>query len=281
MKPAPERALLTSRRRSSCASSHRRGRGSSGAGRERRRRRHRRRPRRRLQDGIPQPPVVHRAVPGRGDGVGGILRDVFNDGARPIAVLDPLFFGDPKAPRMHGLIDGVVRGVGGYGNCIGIPTVGGSTFFHPSYDAGTSSSTSWRSASSATNGFSRRRPRGRQPGPLRRLEDRTRRHPRRLDGVRRLRRRERPSAARRSRWATRSPRSSSSRRSSRSSKGRRRRDRSRTWGPRGSPHLVRDVRARRRRDAPRPRPGADAPRVGDEPLRALMCSPSRRSGCSS
>src|SRR5213596_4198356 len=64
-------------------------------------------------------------------GVGGILRDVFTMGARPIALLDPLFFGHPKAPRMHGLIDGVVRGIAGYGNCIGIPTVGGSTFFHP------------------------------------------------------------------------------------------------------------------------------------------------------
>src|SRR5213596_679371 len=68
---------------------------------------------------------------GAATGVGGILRDVFTMGARPIALLDPLFFGHPKAPRMHGLIDGVVRGIAGYGNCIGIPTVGGSTFFHP------------------------------------------------------------------------------------------------------------------------------------------------------
>ena len=71
---------------------------------------------------------------GAATGVGGILRDVFTMGARPIALLDPLFFGDPKAPRMHALIDGVVRGIGGYGNCIGIPTVGGMTFFHPAYD---------------------------------------------------------------------------------------------------------------------------------------------------
>jgi phosphoribosylformylglycinamidine synthase II len=71
---------------------------------------------------------------GAATGVGGILRDVFTMGARPIALLDPLFFGDPKAPRMHGLVDGVVRGIAGYGNCIGIPTVGGSTFFHPSFD---------------------------------------------------------------------------------------------------------------------------------------------------
>lgn len=71
---------------------------------------------------------------GAATGVGGILRDVFTMGARPIALLDPLFFGDPKAARMHALVDGVVRGIGGYGNCIGIPTVGGMTFFHPAYD---------------------------------------------------------------------------------------------------------------------------------------------------
>src|SRR5258706_11948066 len=71
---------------------------------------------------------------GAATGVGGILRDVFTMGARPIALLDPLFFGSPSAPRMHGLVDGVVRGIAGYGNCIGIPTVGGSTFFHPSFD---------------------------------------------------------------------------------------------------------------------------------------------------
>jgi phosphoribosylformylglycinamidine synthase len=71
---------------------------------------------------------------GAATGVGGILRDVFTMGARPIAVLDPLFFGDPAAPRMHGLVDGIVRGIAGYGNCVGVPTVGGSTFFHPAYD---------------------------------------------------------------------------------------------------------------------------------------------------
>ncbi|MGE5345816.1 MAG: phosphoribosylformylglycinamidine synthase subunit PurL [Acidithiobacillales bacterium] len=71
---------------------------------------------------------------GAATGVGGILRDVFTMGARPVAVLDPLFFGNPAAPRMHDLIDGVVRGIGGYGNCIGVPTVGGMTFFHAAYD---------------------------------------------------------------------------------------------------------------------------------------------------
>ncbi|MEO6326151.1 MAG: phosphoribosylformylglycinamidine synthase subunit PurL [Thermoanaerobaculia bacterium] len=71
---------------------------------------------------------------GAATGVGGILRDIFTMGARPIALLDALFFGMPKAPRMHDLIDGVVRGIAGYGNCIGIPTVGGMTMFHPAYN---------------------------------------------------------------------------------------------------------------------------------------------------
>src|SRR5674476_931889 len=68
---------------------------------------------------------------GAATGVGGILRDVFTMGARPLAILDGLFFGNLAAPRMRDLVDGVVRGIGGYGNCIGVPTVGGMTFFHP------------------------------------------------------------------------------------------------------------------------------------------------------
>ncbi|MFP3941646.1 MAG: phosphoribosylformylglycinamidine synthase subunit PurL [Thermoanaerobaculia bacterium] len=71
---------------------------------------------------------------GAATGVGGILRDVFTMGARPVAVMDSLFFGRISAPRMRHLVDGVVRGVGDYGNCVGIPTVGGQTTFHPSYD---------------------------------------------------------------------------------------------------------------------------------------------------
>src|SRR5438046_4421082 len=66
-------------------------------------------------------------------GVGGILRDIFTMGARPIACLDSLRFGELGAPRMKYLVDGVVRGIGGYGNCIGIPTVGGETSFHRGY----------------------------------------------------------------------------------------------------------------------------------------------------
>jgi len=71
---------------------------------------------------------------GAATGVGGILRDVFTMGARPIACMDSLSFGRIEAPRMRSLIDGVVRGIGDYGNCVGIPTVGGETRFHSCYD---------------------------------------------------------------------------------------------------------------------------------------------------
>jgi phosphoribosylformylglycinamidine synthase II len=71
---------------------------------------------------------------GAATGVGGILRDIFTMGARPIACLDSLRFGSLDAPRMKYLVDGVVRGIAGYGNCIGVPTVGGETSFHPSYN---------------------------------------------------------------------------------------------------------------------------------------------------
>jgi phosphoribosylformylglycinamidine synthase subunit PurL len=71
---------------------------------------------------------------GAATGVGGILRDVFTMGARPIANLNALRFGAIDAPRMRHLVKGVVAGIGGYGNCVGVPTVGGETIFHPSYN---------------------------------------------------------------------------------------------------------------------------------------------------
>ena len=71
---------------------------------------------------------------GAATGVGGILRDVFTMGARPIANLNALRFGDPKNPRTRGIVDGVVRGIGGYGNCVGVPTVGGEINFHPAFN---------------------------------------------------------------------------------------------------------------------------------------------------
>ena len=71
---------------------------------------------------------------GAATGVGGILRDVFTMGARPIANLNALRFGDPNHPKTRSLIEGVVAGIGGYGNCVGIPTVGGEVNFHPAYN---------------------------------------------------------------------------------------------------------------------------------------------------
>jgi phosphoribosylformylglycinamidine (FGAM) synthase-like enzyme len=71
---------------------------------------------------------------GAATGVGGILRDVFTMGARPIALLDALRFGDPTHPRTPHLVKGVVHGVGSYGNCVGVPTVGGDVVFDPCYD---------------------------------------------------------------------------------------------------------------------------------------------------
>jgi len=71
---------------------------------------------------------------GAATGVGGILRDVFTMGARPVANMNALRFGRPDHPKMKHLVQGVVAGIGGYGNCVGVPTVGGDTNFHPSYD---------------------------------------------------------------------------------------------------------------------------------------------------
>jgi phosphoribosylformylglycinamidine synthase len=71
---------------------------------------------------------------GAATGVGGIMRDVFTMGARPIANLNALRFGDPSHPKTRHLVEGVVAGIGGYGNCMGVPTVGGETNFHRGYN---------------------------------------------------------------------------------------------------------------------------------------------------
>ncbi|WP_411334321.1 phosphoribosylformylglycinamidine synthase subunit PurL [Metabacillus indicus] len=71
---------------------------------------------------------------GAATGVGGIIRDVFSMGARPIALLNSLRFGELTSPRVRYLFEEVVAGIAGYGNCIGIPTVGGEIQFDPSYD---------------------------------------------------------------------------------------------------------------------------------------------------
>src|SRR6187200_1866809 len=72
---------------------------------------------------------------GAATGVGGILRDVFTMGARPIAAMNALSFGDPNHPKTRHLVSGVVSGIGGYGNSFGVPTVGGSVRFHTRYDS--------------------------------------------------------------------------------------------------------------------------------------------------
>ncbi|TCM86501.1 phosphoribosylformylglycinamidine synthase subunit PurL [Rhodovulum steppense] len=71
---------------------------------------------------------------GAATGVGGILRDVFTMGARPIAAMNALSFGQVDHPRTRQLVHGVVEGIGGYGNCFGVPTVGGEVRFHPAYN---------------------------------------------------------------------------------------------------------------------------------------------------
>ncbi len=71
---------------------------------------------------------------GAATGVGGILRDVFTMGARPVANMNALRFGEPGHKKTRHLVKGVVEGIGGYGNCVGVPTVGGETNFHPAYN---------------------------------------------------------------------------------------------------------------------------------------------------
>jgi phosphoribosylformylglycinamidine synthase II len=71
---------------------------------------------------------------GAATGVGGILRDVFTMGARPVAALNALRFGSPDHPRTRHLVSGVVAGIGGYGNSFGVPTLGGEVNFHPRYN---------------------------------------------------------------------------------------------------------------------------------------------------
>ena len=71
---------------------------------------------------------------GAATGVGGIMRDVFTMGARPIAMMNALRFGAPENEKTRHLVAGVVAGIGGYGNCMGVPTVGGEVNFHPSYN---------------------------------------------------------------------------------------------------------------------------------------------------
>ena len=125
---------------------------------------------------------------GAATGVGGILRDVFTMGARPIACLNALSFGDPKHPKTRHLVSGVVAGIGGYGNSFGVPTVGGSVRFHSRYDGNNLVNAMAVGHRREGQDFLRGRLRRRHADRLSRLQDRPRRHPRRLDGVGRIRR---------------------------------------------------------------------------------------------
>ena len=159
---------------------------AAGPGRERRRRRHRRRPGGGLQDRVAQPSVVHRAVPGRGDRRRRHHPRHLHDGraadrAAELAALRPA--GRPDGARTRRIVEGVVAGIAGYGNSIGIPTVGGEIAFDERY-AGNPLVNVFclgiAQADALVKGSASRR---RQPGLLRRREDRPRRHPRRDDGV--------------------------------------------------------------------------------------------------
>jgi phosphoribosylformylglycinamidine synthase len=123
---------------------------------------------------------------GAATGVGGILRDVFTMGARPIANLNALRFGRPDHPKMRHLIAGVVSGIGGYGNCVGVPTVGGEVNFHPAYDGNILVNAMTVGIARTATRSSIRRVRDRQSDRLCRLQDRPRRHPRRDHGERRF-----------------------------------------------------------------------------------------------
>ena len=120
---------------------------------------------------------------GAATGVGGILRDVFTMGARPIAAMNALRFGAPDHPKTRHLVAGVVAGVGGYGNSFGVPTVGGEVNFHPGYNGNIlvnafAAGIAQHRCDLLFQGLRRR-----SAGGLSRLQDRARRHPRRLDGL--------------------------------------------------------------------------------------------------
>ena len=125
---------------------------------------------------------------GAATGVGGILRDVFTMGARPVANMNALRFGRPDHPKTRHLVAGVVAGIGGYGNCVGVPTVGGEVNFDAAYDGNILVNAMTVGVAKTDKIFYSAADRHRQSDRLCRLEDRPRRHPRRDHGQRRLRR---------------------------------------------------------------------------------------------
>ena len=120
---------------------------------------------------------------GAATGVGGIIRDIFTMGARPIALLNSLRFGSLDDPLVRRTMAGVVAGIAGYGNSIGIPTVGGEIGFDESYTGNPLVNVFCLGIAEGRRDHQGRRVRRRQPRLLRRRQDRPRRHPRRDDGV--------------------------------------------------------------------------------------------------
>ena len=125
---------------------------------------------------------------GAATGVGGIMRDVFTMGARPVANLNALRFGDPSHPKTRHLLAGVVAGIGGYGNCTGVPTVGGETNFDPGYNGNILVNAMCVGLAKADKIFYSAAKGVGLPGGLRRFQDGARRHPRRHHGLCRVRR---------------------------------------------------------------------------------------------
>jgi phosphoribosylformylglycinamidine (FGAM) synthase-like enzyme len=125
---------------------------------------------------------------GAATGVGGILRDVFTMGARPVAAMNALRFGAPDHPKTRHLVSGVVAGVGGYGNSFGVPTVGGEVEFDPRYN-GNCLVNAFAAGIARTDAIFLSRSQGRRPaGGLSRRQDRPRRRRRRDHGLGRIRR---------------------------------------------------------------------------------------------
>ncbi len=124
---------------------------------------------------------------GAATGVGGILRDIFTMGARPIAVLDSLRFGPLSDPKNRAIMEGVVSGIAGYGNSIGVPTVGGEVYFQRMLRRQPPGQRLLPGAGQKGQDLLRQGRGRREPGPLRRGQDRPGRHPRGDHGLGRIR----------------------------------------------------------------------------------------------
>ena len=125
---------------------------------------------------------------GAATGVGGIIRDIFTMGARPMALLNALRFGSLDTPQARRIFEGVVAGIGGYGNSIGIPTIGGEIVFDEVYAGNPLVNVLCLGLARHDEIIKGAGDRRRQSRLLRRRQDRPRRHPRRHDGVGRVRR---------------------------------------------------------------------------------------------